>query len=258
MPPFASTPRIREKRCNGFARLLVFAFIMTAAVTTNGVASSSQDGAPKHAITLSAEYTVSAVGAPLMTATVTINGVAVSGQNVAFTWKAKDDSQSPQPGAISATNANGKATYRLNNFDGRARTVTVTAALESFPSITATADVRFVLPDGFIALAERSMTLEAAQTYCREQGGKLPRVNGSDSMPRADSGQVTRIDGFGAPGAPWPSGLPQDRYWTGTEFTREPAVPGQHGGVWLVGVGSGSVLIHNEGKSATYRAVCVP
>jgi hypothetical protein len=255
MSPFASTPRIRGKRHNGFARLLVFA-LMTAAVMTNGVAASGQE---KHAITLSADQsTISAVGVPLMTAEVTINGVAVSGRNVVFTWKVKDDPQPPQPGKISATDANGKAVYRLKNIGGRPGTVTVTAALENLPSITATADVRFELPDGFIALAELPMTLAAARTFCREQGGKLPRMNDSDSLPRADSGQITRIDGFGAPGAPWPSGLPYDRYWTGTEFTGEPAVPGRHGGSWLVGVRSGGVLVHNDGKSVTYRAVCVP
>ena len=259
MLPSPLTPFIRGKRYSSLASLFVFTLIMILSMAANGVAAPSQDGAPAHAITLSAERSVTSVAdAPLVTATVMVNGVAAPGQKVVFTWRDKDSSQPPQPGKTSATSADGTTTYRLHNFDGRPKTITVTASLENDPSILATADVRFELPDGFIALANRLMALPAAQAYCREMGGKLPRLNDTDSLPRTDEDKVTRIDGFGAPGAPWPSGLPLDRYWTGTAFTGEPADPGYHSGVWLIGVQSERVIVHNEGKSATYRTICVP
>ena len=229
-------------------------------MTTNALAAAGQDAVPKFAITLKADQpALSAVATSRMTATVTMDGVAASGQNVVFTWKVKDDPQPAQPGAVLATRANGTATYKLNNVGGRARTLTVTAALESFPSITATADVRFELPEGFIALADLPLSLGLAESFCREQGGKLPRINDGDPLPRSDINQITRIDGFGAPGAPWPSGLIYDRYWTGTKFADEQHyVPGVHSGVWLIGVSNDKVRVHNEGKSVTYRVVCVP
>ncbi len=263
MAPSLSAPRscgiYRNRR--GVLRvpalaLLVLLFVAPVNFLT-GRAAAAAEAAPKYTLTLStAEAAVNALASPLFTAEVTANGAPASGQKIVFTVQMEGDS--PLPGKTVVANEKGRAGYRLKNPGGRARTITVTAALEEHPAVTASASVRFELPEGFLALAAGPLPAGRAAQFCREQGGKLPRLNGSDSLPRGDMEKVTSIEGFGAPGAPWPSGLPYNRYWTGTEFTGEPAVAGVHGGVWLIGVQSGAVRLHNEGRSVTYGVVCVP
>jgi len=105
----------------------------------------------------------------------------------------------------------------------------------------------------FIALSETSMTWSDAKAFCQQQGGRLPRINDSDSW--SASKPVTHIDGFGAPGAPgdpWPSGLPGDYYWSGTEITEGP------GTSWLVGDGGGHIVVGGTRQSNQNRAACVP
>ena len=257
MSPFTSTPRIHRKY-HTVTFLFALAIIMTALAVTDGIAASTPNATPKYAISLSVDQAVNnAIGAPLLTANVTADGAAVADQKVIFTLKVKDDPKATLPETNSVTSANGRATFRLRNFGGSARTITVTAALESDPAATASTDVIFQLPEGFIALSENLMTSVGAEKFCKDHGGSLPRVNESASFPRSDVDQVKTLDGFSAPGAPWPSGLPYDRYWTSTNFTNEPAVTGVHGGVWLIGVDSGKVVMHNEGRSVTYRAICI-
>jgi len=107
------------------------------------------------------------------------------------------------------------------------------------------------LPPGFIALSESDMNWSNAKAFCQQRGGKLPRVNNSDSWN--GKGKAT-IDGFGAEGAPWPSGLPDDGlYRMGTACTAF------SGCSLLVTSQSGKVFVTNTRQSNVYgRAVCVP
>ena len=111
----------------------------------------------------------------------------------------------------------------------------------------------------FIARSERSLNWSDAKAFCQRQGGRLPLINGSDSWAWSDRGKITHIDGFGAPGSPWPSGL-QGVYWSGTEFTDLPGrswVLAGSGGV-IAGSG-GKVNVGNNGRQGEVgRVVCVP
>jgi hypothetical protein len=98
------------------------------------------------------------------------------------------------------------------------------------------------------------MTWADAKAFCQRQGGRLPRFNNSDSWAWNNRNTITHIDGFGALGAPWPSGLPSDGYWTGTEVSDYP------GSSWVVGY-SGYVGNHgaaSQSQSVVFRVVCVP
>jgi len=109
---------------------------------------------------------------------------------------------------------------------------------------------------GFIALSESSMNWSDAKAFCQQQGGRLPRINDSDLLARADRNKITHTDGFGALGAPWPPGLPSDWYWTGTGTELTDA----SGYSWIVGGrrGSGSVYVTEDRQSQVSRVVCVP
>jgi len=87
----------------------------------------------------------------------------------------------------------------------------------------------------------------------------------SDSWNGWDGRSVVNIDGFGAVGAPWPSGLPRALYWTGTEG---PYFPGDlPGSSWFVGpggpggsgFGSDNVRVdsYNRQNIPSQRVVCV-
>jgi hypothetical protein len=125
----------------------------------------------------------------------------------------------------------------------------------------AIADTQPELPEGFIVLSETRMTWADAKAWCRQHGGKLPRIDNSDSLAFADRRQVSHIDGFGAPGDPWPPGLPVIPYWTGTVRTGTPdrswfVVVGD-GGWSDVGRGGGVALSIGL-QSLVNRVVCVP
>ena len=104
----------------------------------------------------------------------------------------------------------------------------------------------------FIAQSERPMNWADAKAFCQQQGGRLPRINDSDSWGWNDRDKITHIDGFGVPGAPWPSGLPGDVCWTGTEDTDGP------GGSWVVDGRDGEVGVSTGHRSHGRRVVCVP
>ena len=108
------------------------------------------------------------------------------------------------------------------------------------------------LPPGFIAVSDTRMNWYDAKAFCEQQGGRLPRINGTDSWD--GKGEAT-IDGFGVMGAPWPSGLPNGIHWTGTEVTDGP------GNSWHVGdrvARGGHVGGSYDCKSIPRRVVCVP
>ena len=88
--------------------------------------------------------------------------------------------------------------------------------LATMLAVPAMASVTSQVPAGFIALSESYMTWADAKAYCQQRGGRLPLIDGSNSRanPFVMSGA---IDGFGAVGARWPTGLPNGNYWTGTD-----------------------------------------
>ena len=88
--------------------------------------------------------------------------------------------------------------------------------LATMLAVPAMASVTSQVPAGFIALSESYMTWADAKAYCQQRGGRLPLIDGSNSRsnPFVMSGA---IDGFGAVGAHWPTGLPGGNYWTGTD-----------------------------------------
>ena len=94
------------------------------------------------------------------------------------------------------------------------------------------------LPDGIIALSDAELSLIDAKGFCREQGGRLPFVNGTDFLEGysdENKEQVT-LDGFANIGAPWPDALPDAFFWTGTN-----AIQDNLDVVYLVSSGEGRV-----------------
>jgi len=102
----------------------------------------------------------------------------------------------------------------------------------------------------FMTLSESRMNWSDAKAFCRQQGGRLPRINNSDSWN--GHGDVN-IDGFGVRGAPWPSGFPHVYYWTGMEWSDDPSYS------WIVYDKGGQVEIrvHRNHPSNALRVVCV-
>lgn len=120
--------------------------------------------------------------------------------------------------------------------------------------------------NGFIALSDNSMNWTDAAAWCQQQGGRLPRINNSDSLPFGNVPIVqakhyfdsSSIDGFGSSHRLWSEvGLPTPAsYWTGTAISSShPSLDGQ---MYVVG-GVGGVSIYGpDDKSRLYRVVCVP
>ena len=107
------------------------------------------------------------------------------------------------------------------------------------------------LPAGCIAITPKEMNLRDAKKYCASKGGRLPLIGGKNSLASVPKG--TSIDGFGAMGAKWPSGLPSDYYWTGTANADGPGLS------WIVYHDDGYVNSSTpDGQNFQYRVVCVP
>ena len=103
---------------------------------------------------------------------------------------------------------------------------------------------------GFIAMSERLLNWSGAVAFCKQQGGRLPLINGSASLGSVPQGAT--IDGFGVVGAPWPSGLPDGHYWSGTEDAGRP------GRSRVVNAYGGKVRLAGYGpQSSVRRVVCV-
>jgi hypothetical protein len=76
---------------------------------------------------------------------------------------------------------------------------------------------------GFITISESPVNWNDAKAFCQKAGGRLPRVNNSDSMSWPKKDQIYSIDGFGATGRPWLEvGLPYGSYWTATSVRENP------------------------------------
>jgi hypothetical protein len=124
------------------------------------------------------------------------------------------------------------------------------------PAMASAADP---LPDGFIAVvADSRMTWDDAKAFCQERGGKLPLIDGSESLTRNDANKPgTPVDGFGAFRAPWPAGLPRGFYWTGTVFVDSPFAD-KHTSMWTVMESNGEVAFTGRNQADTRNVVCVP
>jgi len=111
------------------------------------------------------------------------------------------------------------------------------------------------------------MNWDDAKAWCKRQGGRLPLINDATSLTwdQIIGPKTALIDGFGqintGPGGqnwrdhwttPWPSGLPGDYYWTGTESTDRP------GDSWIVYFSDGIVYVSGDRQRYSYRVVCVP
>ena len=104
----------------------------------------------------------------------------------------------------------------------------------------------------------QELTWAEAKEFCRQQGAKLPLVNGRESSdyPVAQ----TPIDGFGVVGGPWPTefaDLPKAvRFWTGAEDISD--MEEGEDTAWYVYERGGTVGVGNTGQDKPARVVCVP
>ena len=123
---------------------------------------------------------------------------------------------------------------------------------ETLPATVTEEQSEVALPVGFITFFEPHVTWAEAAAYCRQHGGRLPRINNSDSWAWPAKHQANHIDGFGARGAPWPSTLPRGHYWTGTVVADLPDYS------WVVSDVGGWVSVLSDLQSTTARVACIP
>ena len=108
---------------------------------------------------------------------------------------------------------------------------------------------------GFIAISESRMDWADAKAFCQQHGGRLPRINNSDSWDRKNPPlRGVLIDGFGYGLRPWGEvGLPSDVYWTDTAYS------GSQGLAWVVNAAGGGVSANGtDVQRFGSRVVCVP
>lgn len=190
------------------------------------------------------------------TVRVTLQG-AVGGEQINWSVTSPGTINGATLSAASSNISGTTASVTVTGKDVR-RSVTIKATLNSDSNQTATTTVRFgaALPSGFLALFDPSATpyknWSDAGAFCTQQGGKLPRVNNTTSYPSSSYTGSEPVDGFGSFGAAWPTGLPSDFYWTGTEITDYP------GDSWGVVDYVGNVNANLDDQSGVSRVVCVP
>jgi hypothetical protein len=185
----------------------------------------------------------------------TRDGKTVSGENVTLQWQVKGtDVWRNFPVAVDATNVSGLAEVALKNAEiagGGHRTLRVRA----FYADALSADVEVIfgapLPSGFIALSDSVKNWRDAKSYCADQGGKLPKINYSDSTGDVNPGDS--IEGFGSHGGSWPADIPRDVFWSGTEFSGAP------GASWAITENGGVEAVNGgTGDSFGWMSACVP
>jgi hypothetical protein len=113
--------------------------------------------------------------------------------------------------------------------------------------------------DRIIALSESFMPWADAVAWCQQQGGKLPRINNSDSGDGENPPMANiPVDGFGTAGLPRVKvGLPSDVYWTGT-VVAEIVVADISDRAWFIMFYNGKVSVNASDQSGDLRAFCVP
>ena len=108
------------------------------------------------------------------------------------------------------------------------------------------------LPAGFIAVSDSDMTFTEAVAFCKEKGGKLPRINNSNSWDGKNPPEKgVPVEGFGKGYGPWPKDLRRDYYWTGQTAAFENAYHIRSGG------GDGFVILGPAQQRNKFRAACV-
>lgn len=111
---------------------------------------------------------------------------------------------------------------------------------------------------GFIAYSEKPMTWKEAKAYCARHGGKLPRVNNSDTWDgKNPPARGVIIDGFGYGGRSWGDvGVPSGTYWTGTvnphNLYHNPWYVTDQGGY------GGIAIYNNDNSTSVHFVLCVP
>ena len=115
---------------------------------------------------------------------------------------------------------------------------------------------------GFNALSESPMNWDQAKNFCQQHDGRLPLVGGGERLGGIRPTRGTPIDGFGAEDAPWPNGLPFDRYLTGTVHSSDPNnswyVSSDNASTVSAGASGGKVTAGTTLQGYTRRVVCVP
>jgi len=84
------------------------------------------------------------------------------------------------------------------------------------------------VPPGFVAVSDKKMKYPDAEAFCKQKGGKLLRINKSDSWDGKKQKEAS-VDGFAripngvATGIAWPAGINGDEaYWTATRDAGNP------------------------------------
>jgi hypothetical protein len=112
---------------------------------------------------------------------------------------------------------------------------------ETFKAEKARKEQEALKSAGIIALSDTDMTWEEARAWCASRGGRLPLF---------DSKTAT-IDGFGKQEAAWPTGMPDYKYWVGTEA-------GGSLSARIVSKFFDKVQVFDFFSEDSYRVVCVP
>jgi hypothetical protein len=176
---------------------------------------------------------------------------------------------------------NVKTSSAAHDYSGEGRkSVAVKVYLDDVEAAGARAYVQLKLKEepvpkaaGLIAVSQDKMAWAEAKAFCRQHGGKLPRINGQDSMEDVLSsfsmfGRMLgagnsrfKLDGLGGEGDSWPSGLPTGLFWTGTTQMGEkggklPLLFLRNDGPMII-ISPFSFLADDSGKLSA-PAVCVP
>ena len=116
-------------------------------------------------------------------------------------------------------------------------------------------------PAGFLALSASNMNWNQAKAFCQQQGGRLPLIEGSESLGGIRPRPGSAIDGFGKVDASWRTGVPFDRYWTGTVHSSDPhsawGVHSDNASTVSPGSPGGKVTASTTPIGYTRRVLCV-
>jgi len=184
---------------------------------------------------------------------VTTGGTNASGVAVTLAYATSGGHSTAIPVSLSlgTTGANGEVTV-TGNVTALARNIRFTANSDSASAVTRQVGT---VPSGFLtgpSVGTHSIdntTSPNAAAYCASHGGRLPRIDNDTSW---NGSGTPSIDGFGTVSGSWPSGLPSDVYWTGTEYS---VIPGNS---WIVYGNFGNVLVVRRDQGLGGRVVCVP
>jgi hypothetical protein len=251
----------------GFSSLLIAAMFILAGCGDSGSGDpTTPPGGDPPIISIAFQnvlYTVTGTtSSDLETVEVKVekSGVTLSGETVNWSITSPGGTNGAALSVTSSnTDASGIASVTVSGANVR-REVTITATPQSDNSKTATATVRFgdPLPSGFLALfvapvgSSSTKNWADAVTFCEQQGGRLPRINGAIALGSGEVSSGDPVDGFGTLGGPWPSGLPSNFYWTGTESSSTSGISR------YINESGGTVNYNQIAQTQKIYVVCVP